>query len=109
MLDTLLAAAVFALVVAVGLAVLYAVAVLPFVLAATMAERRGFSTGRWGGLAAAGVVVALGLAFLARHGGASRLVQVLPLVLAFAAPAALFLMQGTERVGGRAGRHESPL
>lgn len=109
MLDTLVAAAAFTLAVAVGLAVLYAVTVLPFVLAASMAERRGFSTGRWGGLALAGVLAALVLAVLARHAGAPRALQVAPLALAFAAPAALLLIQGTERAGGRAGRHESPL
>ena len=109
MLATLLSAVVFALVVAVAMAAVYAVTVVPFVLALTLAERRGFSTGRWGGLALLGVLLGLALAGAARLADAPRLVQVLPLLLGFAAPLALYLLDGSERVGGRAGRHETPL
>lgn len=106
MLDALVSAAVFALVVAVAMALLYALTVVPFLLAMRMAERRGFSTGRWGGLAVLGVLLALAFAFVVRRSGAPTLVQPLPLLLVVAAPAALWLTAGTERL---AGRHESPL
>ena len=109
MLDALVSAAVFALVVALVLAVLYVLTVGPFLLALRMAEERGFSTGRWGGLAVVGVLLALAFAFLVRHAGAPRLVQPLPLLLVLAAPAALWLLEPGQPAGGRAGRHESPL
>ena len=101
--------AVFTLVVALGIAGLYAFTVVPFVLALGMAERRGFATGRWAALAVVGVLLAVVLAVVAHRADAPPLLQVLPLVLAFAAPIALYLLSGAEAVGGRAGRHERPL
>lgn len=109
MLDALVSAVVFALVVAVGLAVLYAVTVVPFLLAVGMAERRGFSTGRWGGLALLGVLLGLGLALAVRAADLPRVLQLLALLGVFAAPAALLVLDSGSRLGGRAGRHETPL
>ena len=106
MLDALVSAVVFALVVAVGLAALYAVTVVPFLLAVGMAERRGLSTGRWGGLAVLGVLLGLGLALAVRAVDLPRVLQLLALLGVFSAPA-LLLVTGD---GARsAGRHESAL
>ena len=107
--DLLASLVVFPLLVALGLAVLYALTVVPVLLSLAMAERRGFSTGRWAGLALLGVLLGLGLAAVAVRADAPRVLQVVPLALAFAAPLGLWLLQGTEAVGGRAGRHESPV
>jgi hypothetical protein len=105
-LDALSAAAVVALLVALGLGVLYGVTVVPFVLAVDLAEQRGRSTGRWAGWALTAVGGALVLAVLA--GRAVGVVgAVLALTVAFA-PAVLLLVRG-DGVGGPAGRHESPL
>ena len=107
MLDALVAAVVAALLVATALAGLYAVTVLPFLVTVGLAERRGCSTGRWAGLSLAAVLLAVGLALVGVLTGAPR-----PLLIA--APAmgfvpALVLALRSEVLGGRAGRHESPV
>lgn len=107
MLDVLVAAAVVALLVALGLAVLYGLTVVPFVLAVDLAESRGRSTGRWAGWALAAVLGALVLAALAWRLGGGAVAGVLALAVAFV-PALVLLARG-ERAGGPAGRHESPL
>ncbi len=107
MLDVLAATAVVALLVALGLGVLYGLTVVPFVLAVDLAERRGRSTGRWAGWALVAVLAALALAVLALRSGAGAVVVVLALVVAFA-PVLVLLARG-DRLGGPAGRHESPL
>lgn len=109
MLATLAAALVVALVVALGLALLYAVTVVPLLLALGMAERRGFGTARWGALAIAGVLVGLAAALLVRLGGLHLGIQLLALMVTFSAPMALWLLGAGDRLGGRAGRHESPV
>ena len=101
MLDALLAAAVVAVLVAAGLAVLYAVTVVPFLVVVGRAERRGLSTGRWAAVSLAAVPMGLALALLARRADAARLLQVLPLALGYAPALALHLDRGP------AGRHES--
>ena len=93
-LTALVAAAVFALLVAVGLAALYAVTVVPFLVTVDLAERRGCSTGRWAGLALLGVL-------------AGRPVLALALALGFG-PAVVLALRA-DSLGGRAGRHESPV
>jgi hypothetical protein len=106
-LDLLAATAVVALLVAAGLGVLYGVTVVPFVLAVDLAERRGRSTGRWAGWALVAVVGALPAALLAWRLDAGAVGIVLALACAFV-PALVLLARG-DRVGGPAGRHESPL
>jgi hypothetical protein len=106
-LDALVAAVVVALLVAVGLAALYAVTVLPFLVTVDLAERRGCSTGRWAGLSLVAVVVAVGLALLGLLAGAPRPLLVLVPVVAFS-PAVVLALR-SESLGGRAGRHESPV
>ena len=105
MLAALVSAAVVALLVAAGLAVLYAVTVVPFLVTVDLAERRGCSTGRWAGLALAAVLLAVGLAALGVIFG--RPLLALSLALGFGPAGVLALRAGS--LGGRAGRHESPV
>jgi hypothetical protein len=103
--DMLLAVlTVSAFVVVVGL-VAVALVVLPFVLTVDMAERRGFSTARWGAVALVDAGLALATASLVlKH---SALLLVLSAVLAWAAPAALSLMDRSQALlGGYQGRHQ---
>ena len=107
MLDALVAAAVVALLVAAALAVLYAVTVVPFLVTVDLAERRGSSTGRWAGVSLTAVLLALALALVGLLAGAPRPLLVLALALAFA-PAGV-LAARSDSLGGRPGRHESPV
>ena len=99
---------VFTLAVALGTAALVAVTVLPLYVALNMADARGFSTTRW--LVFAGLLVAAGVGYaylLHSHTKVPTLLALLPLVLTWAGPGALWLLEaGQTRVGGRAGRHE---
>ena len=108
MTDLVLAAIAFPLIVAVGLALLAALTLVPFVLALQMAEARSFSTTRWGAIALAGSVVGLLLALvLYRADRVPTVAALLPLVLALTGPGLLWLLTGEEAlVGGRAGAHE---
>lgn len=108
MLDLLLAAVAFPLIVALGLGLLAAVTLVPFVVALRMAEQRAFSAGRWGTVALAGSLVGLAgaLAFLLSDRVPDP-AAVLPLLLTWAGPGLLWLLTGEEAVvGGRAGAHE---
>ena len=107
MLDALVAAVVVALLVAAGLAVLYAVTVVPFLVTVDLAERRGCSTGRWAGLSLAAVLLGVGLVLVGLLTGAPRLLLVPALAVAFVPAVVLALRSDT--LGGRAGRHESPV
>jgi predicted membrane protein len=106
--DLVLAAIVFPLIVAVGLALLAAVTLVPFVLALRMAEARRFSTTRWGAVALAGSVVGLLLALVfLRSDRIPSPAALLPLTFTFAGPGLLWLLSGEEAVvGGRSGAHE---
>jgi hypothetical protein len=79
--------------------------VLPFVLTLDMAERRGFSTTRWGAVALVDAGLALATASLVlKH---SALLLALSVLLAWSAPAALSLMDRTQvLLGGYQGRHQ---
>lgn len=96
------------LLVALALAVLLALTVVPFVLACDMAERRRFSVARWGAVALAGSALGLSVALLAwRRTDLPTLLVLLPLALTWTGPALLWLLEGTEeRLGGRRGAHE---
>ena len=107
MLDALVAAVVVAVLVAAGLAALYAVTVVPFLLTVDLAERRGCSTGRWAGLSLAAVLAAVALAAAGVLSGAPRPLLVVALAVGFVPLVVLALR--SEEVGGRAGRHESPV
>jgi predicted membrane protein len=88
--DLVLAAIVFPLIVALGLALLAAVTLVPFVLALQMAEARSFSPTRWGAVALAGSVVGLLLALvLYRSDRIASVAALLPLTLALTGPGLL--------------------
>ncbi|MEX2289404.1 MAG: hypothetical protein WD794_03645 [Mycobacteriales bacterium] len=108
MLDLLLALVTFPLIVAVGLALLAAVTLVPFVLALQMADARAFSSARWGAVALGGSLLGLALALVfSRVERVPTLAALLPLVLTWSGPGALWLLTGEETaIGGRAGRHE---
>jgi hypothetical protein len=106
-LELLAATVVVALLVALGLGVLYGLTVVPFLLVVDLAERRGLSTGRWAGWGLVAVVAALALAVLAWRLGAGAVGVLLVLTVAFVP--ALVLRACGDRVGGPAGRHESPV
>jgi hypothetical protein len=101
LLATLLVVLVLtALACAVGVGLLVA----PFVIGVDMAERRGFSTARWGAADLVAVFVALGLAYSLRD--SSRVLLVLPLALCWAVPGVLALLAAGQPAGGRQGAHE---
>jgi hypothetical protein len=102
MLGSAVVVVVLVLVVAVLLVVC---TVVPFVRAVDMAERRGFSTGRWGG--AQLVLLAAG-ALLAYAGLRHTVLLLLPAaLLCWAAPLLLSLLGPRDgAVGGYHGAHE---
>ena len=108
MLDLLLAVAAAALLTAVALALLSAVTLVPFVVALSLAERRGFSTGRWGAVTLAGAVTGLLLAGVLLTGDrVPAPLALLPLLLGWTGPVVLRLLSEQDTaLGGRAGRHE---
>ena len=107
MLDAVAAAAVVALLVAAALALLYALTVVPFLVTVDLAERRGCSTGRWAGLSLAAVLVAVGLVLVGLLAGAPRPLVVVAAFVGFV-PAVVLALR-SDSLGGRAGRHESPV
>lgn len=108
MIDLLLAAVTLPLLLAVGLALLAAVTLVPFVLALQMADTRSFSCARWGAVALAGSALGLLLALVfSRSDRIPTATALLPLTFTWAGPGLLWLLTGDEaRVGGRAGAHE---
>jgi len=102
--DLLAAAAAFAAVVALALACLAALTLVPFVLALRSAERRGFDPARWGALALAGSVLGVGVVLVALRSSLVLLLVAVP--LAFAGPLALPLLPADSKLGGRIGRHQ---
>ena len=108
--DLLLAALVFPLLVALAVALLAALTLVPFLVALQMADARRFSTARWGAVTIVASLLGLALALLvARSDSLPALAVLIPLAVTWAGPAALRLLTGEEElVGGRAGRHEQP-
>ena len=108
MIDLLFAAIGFPLLVALGLVLLAAVTLVPFVVALRMADDRDFSTTRWGVVALAGSLLGLLLALVVhRSERIPDLAALLPLLLTWTGPGLLWLLSGEESViGGRAGAHE---
>lgn len=97
----------FTVLVAVGLALLVAVTVVPVFFALQMADARRFSTARWFAVAGLAVLAGLALAYVLHKHDAPRVLQLLPLVLTWLGPAALWLLSEDQvRIGGRAGSHE---
>ena len=107
MVDLLVATVAFVVVAAVLLLALVVVTVLPLYVALQMADSRRFSTARWAAVSAVGILGGLGYAYVLHRGDSPKLLPLLPLILTWVGPAALFLLDGAQaRVGGRAGRHE---
>ena len=108
MLDLLLAAVLFPLIVALALGLLALVTLVPFVVTLRMADRRGFSTARWGAVSLAGSLLALAVAFVFyRSDTIPTWGALLPFVFSLAGVGGLWMLSGEEaEVGGRAGRHE---
>lgn len=106
--DLLLAAIGFPLSVALAVALLATVTLAPWTTALRMADARGFSVTRWGALALLAAAVGLLLLLLAwRSDRVDGVVVLLPLLVTWSAPGALWLLSGQETaVGGRAGVHE---
>ncbi|MCW2586189.1 MAG: hypothetical protein JWN55_1705 [Frankiales bacterium] len=91
----------------VALALLVAFTVVPFVAATDMAERRGFSTGRWGGLALLGIALAAVGGYVVHAQGWSLVLWLPVVLLPWSVPALLALMDAAQsHLGGRAGTHE---
>ena len=107
MIGLLVATVTFTLIVVLVLAVLTAVTVVPVYAAVQMAETRRFSTTRWFGISLATVLLGLAAAYKLHEHDVSRPLVVLPLLLTWAAPGVLWLLEPSQvRLGGRAGRHE---
>jgi hypothetical protein len=106
-LDLLAATAVLLLIVVLVVLAGLVLTVVPFVLAADLAEQRGRSTARAGLLAVAGIGLGLLGALLVRRTDLPGSLAVLPLLLCFAGPASQVVGgAGGDRVRGRAGSHE---
>ncbi len=83
------------------------VVVAPFVVGVDMAERRGFSTDRWGIVCLTGVAFALMLGYLVHAHGWSTVLYPPALALAWAGPGLLALLDPSQwRLGGPSGLHE---
>jgi hypothetical protein len=81
--------------------------VVPFVVGVDMAERRGFSTDRWGAFCLLSVSLAAALAFLVHQRDLSSLLYLPAVALTWAVPGVLALLDASQRtLGGRAGAHE---
>lgn len=107
MVDLLVTTVLFTLLVALMVALLVAVTVLPVFVALQMADVRRFSAARWFAVSAGTVLTGLGYAYVLHGRDLPRPVQLLPLVLTWAGPGALWLLEANQtRFGGRAGRHE---
>ena len=107
MVGLLLATVVFAVIVALGCAVLLGVIAAPLFTSLQLAESRRFSTARWGTVSLAGSALGLGSALLLHRHGVALPVLLLPLALTWAGPAALALTPASRTaLGGAAGRHE---
>jgi hypothetical protein len=108
MVGLLVTLVTFTLLVALIVAGLVAVTVLPVFVSLQMADARRFSTARWFVFSGLTVIAGVGYAFLLkRHTEVPTVVALLPLALTWAGPAALWLLEaGQTRIGGSAGRHE---
>jgi type II secretory pathway component PulK len=107
MVGMLVATVTFTAIVVVLLAVLVAVTVVPAYMAVQMAETRRFSTTRWFVIAGVCILAGLAFAYEIHQRDLSRAFLLIPVALAWAAPAALWLLEPSQtRIGGRAGLHE---
>ena len=104
--DLLLATLTLVVLVAVALAVLAALTVIPFFMTLQLAEARHFSLFRWGAISLAGSVFGLLVALVVLRGDVPPSLAAVVLLPILAAPALLLLLPPRNRLGGRAGRHQ---
>ncbi|MCW2544509.1 MAG: hypothetical protein JWM40_2061 [Frankiales bacterium] len=83
-----------------------ALGVLPFVLAVDAAERRGFSTTRWGAVALGGTALMLVVAYWDVVGDHARVWLLPAVLLSWAGLLVLSLLGERSRIGGPQGAHE---
>ena len=102
--DLLLALLAFTVIVALGLAALAGLTVVPFVYALHLADRRGLSASRVGTVTAAGVLLGLALAGTVLLLDAPAPFVLVAVVTVWAVPVGLRLL-GAPSIAGRAGRH----
>ena len=104
MLGTLV---VVLLLVAAACAVGVGLVVVPFVLGVDMAERRGFSTTRWGAVSVSGIALALLAGLETVRLGLPAALLLPAAALAGTGPGVLALLGPTQTgVGGRQGEHQ---
>ncbi len=106
MADLLLSLLSLALIVALGGVVLVLLGLAPYLRGVDMAERRGFSTLRWGAVSAAGPVLGFLLALWVHRGDHDGALYAPALLLTWAVPAVLSLLAPGQLVGGSQGAHE---
>ena len=106
MIDMLATLVVVVLLTVGGCLLFLLLAVLPFVRGTDMAERRGFSTDRWGALCLFGVVAGAAVAFWVLRGDHLALLLLPAAALCWAGPAVISLLDSSQRrVGGPQGQH----
>lgn len=93
--------------VAAGCLLLVLLVVVPFVVTVDQAERRGFSTARWGAVSIGAVVVMAALAYWIEAGDHTRVIHVVPVALGLLPPLVVSLLDPAQaKVGGTQGAHE---
>ena len=104
MLETL--AVLSLIVIAIGMAGTLLV-VVPFVVGVDMAERRGFSTQRWGGICVLGSVLMVLGGYLVLTHDLSKVLLLPTAAVGWSGPGLLALLDSSQRlVGGSQGAHE---
>lgn len=83
-----------------------ALTVVPFVVGVDMAERRGYSTDRWGALCLLGPAAAMALGYVVHASGSGRVLYLPVALLAWAGPGLLAVLAAGQPVGGPQGVHE---
>lgn len=106
MVDLLLSLLALALLVALVCVVLVLLGLAPYLRGVDMAERRGFSTLRWGAVSAAGPGLGLLLGLWVHRGHHDAVLYVPALLLTWSVPAVLSLLVPGQLIGGRQGAHE---
>jgi multisubunit Na+/H+ antiporter MnhG subunit len=106
MADLLLSVLSLALIVVLACVALVLLGLAPYLRGIDMAERRDFSTLRWGAVSAAGPVLGLLLALWVDRGHHDGVLYVPALLLTWTVPAALSLLAPGQLVGGVQGAHE---
>ena len=106
MLDLLLTLGMVMLLTVGGCLLVLLLGILPFVLGVDAAERRGFSTERWGVVCLLGVLLGAAFALWVLRGDHLVLLLLPAAVLCWVGPAVISLLDPSQRrVGGSRGQH----